>query len=58
MKAHLIYHGNEIGSREDCSIFYEVPEVFLDENMANARVTELEAGEDDYVHRVIVDVTE
>ena len=40
-KVYLIYHGKENGEREDCSIFYETPEVYLDKKVAEDRLKEI-----------------
>mgnify|MGYP000887062269 FL=1 len=37
----LIYHGLDHGHREDCSIFYEEPEIFLDESLFESRKQEI-----------------
>jgi hypothetical protein len=58
MTAYLIYHGKESGEREDCSIFYTIPEVWLDKDAADRRYDELEAAvaDDGYLHRVAVPI--
>lgn len=37
----LIYHGLDHGHREDCNIFYEEPEIFLDESLFESRKQEI-----------------
>ena len=41
---YLLYLGIETGSREDCSIFYEVPEVWEDKANAKARQKALDTA--------------
>ena len=59
-KIYLLYFGTETGNREDCSIFYEVPEVWEKKKDAVAREKALNAankGKDEfYTHLVPVNV--
>ena len=57
---YLLYFGTETGNREDCSIFYEVPEVWEKKKDAVAREKTLNAankGKDEfYTHLVPVNI--
>lgn len=46
-KVWLIYHGLECGEREDCTIFYEQPEVFLDKPSFETRLEEIKKLQED-----------
>ncbi len=56
MEIHLVYHGTESGTREDCSVFYEKPEAFLSLAGAELRHDELLASEIDWVHMISVNI--
>lgn len=40
-RVYLLYHGLDHGHGEDCSIFHENPEVFLDESLFENRKQEV-----------------